>query len=763
MLVYDPSHPEERRLHTLALKFTKPNQQLLQELKSVSQDAQAVIKSIGEQNFLPEDFPTATLVDICEALFDLPNGSAEGCRVPLEYARGRLPAIRRNHFAVETTDYMSSDYDADPKLLRGMSLDRNLSDLIASITTALDEYRYQASEQHDEPLDLLSESSIRGVPNVSQVVAGAEKVELSMRSKANELEEIAEPGSRDADNLSRALKDTEGLARVSKAELNFGSVVVRWYKNIAFAAKRMPKVILASAKAVKVGTDIAKSFSGRWMDMCENLIDFGLEEIDKWADTAIEVANKLQKRVDAGKETQGDGNEHAPAGEAQDFDPDKLYKSGYVSYIEKRGLYAFLVDAANNRYFLRLEQGHLRTGQLVEIGAIARFRYAENARGRTAIEVSFYNNAIFSTDLGVLDLDKAKLDFRSMMKNIAREVTKNNRVSLYSLGAHIESKFKSPRAFHEMLGYRSLSEYLQTVPDFLLSGEEPNMFVTVSEAESEPKKAELSVNSFKTWLEDLLRERRHENGILLSQLGIKARDHFDTSGRIPQKLGFNSYVQLLDNISSVRIDGESGGREYVVLESSLTKGRQREISKESSAKEREALNIVTFSSWLREILSSDEYRAGILLSELGSKARIHFDSAKRIPIELGFKTYVQIIQSLDWARFFRTSDGKEYVVLATSDQDDSENDLDVNRKGIGSAALSYGAFVEWLDNRLSLPENSDGILLSRLGLAARTHFEFEGKLPLSLGFSNYVSLIEDTGRFSITGKAPRQRVMASKT
>lgn len=128
----------------MALKYTRPNDMLLQELAEVSRDAHAVIEYLRAPNSLPLSFPASQLIEIATTLGELPSGTAEGCRVPLEYARVRLPAIRRENILNEDAIALQED-EAVPPLLRGMALDRCMRDLIASVTTALDEYRRQTT------------------------------------------------------------------------------------------------------------------------------------------------------------------------------------------------------------------------------------------------------------------------------------------------------------------------------------------------------------------------------------------------------------------------------------------------------------------------------------------------------------------------------------------------------------------------------------------------------------------------------------------
>jgi hypothetical protein len=69
-----------------------------------------------------------------------------GARSPLDYARYRLPAIRRLYTGSEQ---LQSRDDA-PALTRGAMFDQKLTALMSSVSTAFDEYRSLASEEEDE-------------------------------------------------------------------------------------------------------------------------------------------------------------------------------------------------------------------------------------------------------------------------------------------------------------------------------------------------------------------------------------------------------------------------------------------------------------------------------------------------------------------------------------------------------------------------------------------------------------------------------------
>jgi hypothetical protein len=84
----------------MPLNHSAPDEGFMRELREVARDAVALneplAKPLNFLNFeLPPDFPKSQLIDICRSLAQLPDGTAEGSRPALEYARIRLPAIRR--------------------------------------------------------------------------------------------------------------------------------------------------------------------------------------------------------------------------------------------------------------------------------------------------------------------------------------------------------------------------------------------------------------------------------------------------------------------------------------------------------------------------------------------------------------------------------------------------------------------------------------------------------------------------------------------
>jgi hypothetical protein len=71
----------------MSLEYTKPVDSLARELSEVSRDAAALRDALmpSSLNFdVPAGFPRDQLLTIIGALEHLPDGTAEGCHVPLE-------------------------------------------------------------------------------------------------------------------------------------------------------------------------------------------------------------------------------------------------------------------------------------------------------------------------------------------------------------------------------------------------------------------------------------------------------------------------------------------------------------------------------------------------------------------------------------------------------------------------------------------------------------------------------------------------------
>jgi len=145
-------------------------------------DAGALATELAKANRLPSDFPAEQLQELLVELQSLPAGTAEGCRQPLEYARARLPAIRRQFIQTEEESRRPrADEDAPPPLTRGMTIDVRIGALVNSVTTGLDEYRSLASIQDEDAADTAPSLEIDATsPEAVDAMAASQRAERAL-------------------------------------------------------------------------------------------------------------------------------------------------------------------------------------------------------------------------------------------------------------------------------------------------------------------------------------------------------------------------------------------------------------------------------------------------------------------------------------------------------------------------------------------------------------------------------------------------------
>jgi Leucine-rich repeat (LRR) protein len=279
----------------MPLRYTKPPEGLARELREVARDADALASALTDGlNFdLPAEFPWHQLREICRSLAQLPNGTAEGCRVPLEYARNRLPAIRREHIPSEDSSESGSSSGSASPLTRDSRIDECLRHLIASTTTAFDEYRRLASEApREEP----TPDAARPVPDelAQSAISQSLRLDAELSAARKTVEELSNPGSVGADNLKRQYQDTQQLNGMVRAELAMRRMVASWYRNIVKGLDKLPSVIRATTNGLRIGTDIAEIAAERWHDFSRNTTKAAIDEIRKTLDALEAVAIVLE-------------------------------------------------------------------------------------------------------------------------------------------------------------------------------------------------------------------------------------------------------------------------------------------------------------------------------------------------------------------------------------------------------------------------------------------------------------------------------------
>lgn len=283
----------------MALGYEKPNDDLLAELESVAEDARALVEYLKAPNTLPNDFPQEALIAIGQSLISLPEGTAEGCRRTLEYASNRLPAIRRQNFQKEDPVSGPTQENEEPPLVRGMSLDQLVSDLYASVGTALDEYRDQVREHFDDTVQAEPTGLVDDV-SASEAIATSRKLEDEVTATVADISANAIAGSRNIDRLTRRLSDATSLMRAVRAELHLKHIMLRWYRQLTDGVKALPKLIGAAGGAIRIGVDVARPLGEWWVETERRLLDLAFDEVYRFGETLRSIGANLDGSREAG-------------------------------------------------------------------------------------------------------------------------------------------------------------------------------------------------------------------------------------------------------------------------------------------------------------------------------------------------------------------------------------------------------------------------------------------------------------------------------
>jgi hypothetical protein len=249
------------------LIYTTPPPSLMIELREVAADARALANALVKfKQSLSSDFPVEQLQELLDELQSLPDGTAEGCRQPLEYVRVRLPAIRRRFIQTEEQSRQPRENkDQRPPPTRGMAIDQHIGVLLSSVATALDEYRELASVDVHDPADGAPSREIDATSrDAIQAMAASEGAEKRLSLGVEQVEKIAEATSATADSLKRQMRDARGLLRIARIELRMPGFVPRWYRNTIDIVRDYPKLLQKTARAIRIGVDVARPLADAW-------------------------------------------------------------------------------------------------------------------------------------------------------------------------------------------------------------------------------------------------------------------------------------------------------------------------------------------------------------------------------------------------------------------------------------------------------------------------------------------------------------------
>ncbi len=275
-----------------------PSDGLEYELAEVRDKAnllkQALNEGAGPNAPLPPDFPREALLDITAALANLPAGTAEGCRPVLTHARLRLPAIRREFFPAGLKGDAKLDETDAPTPTRGGSLDRRLASLIASVTTALDEYRRIAVEEIEDVEEPEQSVTLNEKTTINEAIGESRKLETKLGEMRDIVAEAALPNSAKPDLISREIADAENINREARAELRMKKIAPGWLQGIGSALRKTPAAIRKSVDAAQVGVDIAEIAHDRWHHFWGNVWKFGFKEVRETLDSIGKVLGRLE-------------------------------------------------------------------------------------------------------------------------------------------------------------------------------------------------------------------------------------------------------------------------------------------------------------------------------------------------------------------------------------------------------------------------------------------------------------------------------------
>ncbi|MDP3552652.1 leucine-rich repeat domain-containing protein [Methylocystis sp.] len=236
----------------MPLDYSTPSDELMRELLEVAVKAQGLEEFLGKQNIPLDGFPSEQLKQVCIALTRLPRGTAEGCREPLVYARKRLPAIRREYVSPPSSR-TEENWDVPPYVSRGDGLDLLLKDLLASVTTALDQYQVEARTELPDAVEQETAISAFGIESLKDAVRKSRALDTELTKAINASAELTQEGVRGAKTLEQQFVDAETYNQMARTEAQMPTVRPNWYQPLVAQFLKMPERITQTGKLLKDG------------------------------------------------------------------------------------------------------------------------------------------------------------------------------------------------------------------------------------------------------------------------------------------------------------------------------------------------------------------------------------------------------------------------------------------------------------------------------------------------------------------------------
>ncbi len=302
----------------MSLDYVKPSPALLAELEDVAANAASLADYLAAPNIPLVGFPTERLRHICASLNRLPEGTAEGCRAPLAYARIELPRIRRAH--VLRPSEAKPDADAPPAISREDRLDLLLKELIASVSTAIAEYQTESTSEIPEGLEPEPPVDATRSDAAEEALRQSEELDAAVKASRPPVEALKNAGVALAETLDRQLTDIATNTSAARAELRSEEARPSLLEMLAAANRALPEVLDRTGIAIEKlaeTAEIARDVSKPVRDWMRKVRQDGLSLVIA---SAKEFGKALRETATVWKAKVGSKPAKPPA----DFDIDKV-------------------------------------------------------------------------------------------------------------------------------------------------------------------------------------------------------------------------------------------------------------------------------------------------------------------------------------------------------------------------------------------------------------------------------------------------------
>ena len=276
----------------MALQYSVPPHDLAVELSEVRSDAAALVDFFKQLNSpLPENFPKAAVIEIANALNELPDGTARGCLRPLSESQSQLAAIRSQHILHEEHGAPGSEVAQPP--LRGEPIDQRLRNLMSSVSTALQTANRLAAEEW-EPETPEAGVSPTNDETANSLVRQSTEAQKELEHERKEFDALRNIDSHKADTLRRRLTDALVLNWLARGELRMPRIVAARLRRIAAALREYPALLEQSAQLIGRGVDVAEYAYDKWHLLKERMFKAGTQTVREIADDFANYAKRLE-------------------------------------------------------------------------------------------------------------------------------------------------------------------------------------------------------------------------------------------------------------------------------------------------------------------------------------------------------------------------------------------------------------------------------------------------------------------------------------